>query len=308
MNWLVLAFVAPFLWAVVFVIDTYLIDGVYEDEFDGAIVVGIFQTVPWLFVLAGVIPFLPLDGVPTALAVLAGALLLFSFFFYFKALFVLNDATLMQILWNFSVPLVPFLSWVIAGEALLPIHYIGIGTAFLGITIFSLEKKKPTHKFSKILVTMSLAVLFMSLSMVVSKRAYELSPSFWSTFLLFSLGMTMAAGLLVFIDRKKISERVIRIIRINRGYFLVFLLSEGLSTVGVLTSQGAISLTPSVSFVAVIESLVPMFGMVVSFILILFLKTKKQDSIRQIYQQQFVGLWKKVFAMILITIGIALIA
>jgi drug/metabolite transporter (DMT)-like permease len=308
MTWLLWSLTAPFLWAIVFVIDTYLVDGVYEDEFDGSIVSGLFQLLPWLLVPMGVIEFVPLTSAQTIMAISAGALLLLSFFCYFRALFVLNDAALMQILWNLSVPLVPFLSWVLFSETLLSVHYAGIGLAFLGAVLFSLKGGTSAHDVPKIAASMSGAIVFLALSMVISKSVYETSPNFWSVFLLFSIGAGMAVLGLLLIDRKGIRARTRRIVGLGRKYFGVFLLSEGLMAAGVLASQKAISLAPSVSFVAVVESLTPVFGMMVSFALVLFLRTWGRSGIGRIYEQQFAGLGKKLVAIALIAVGIALVA
>lgn len=306
MSWFSLAFVAPLLWAVVFVIDTYLIDSVYEDEFDGAMVTGVFQLLPWLLVPLGVIQFTPFATQEMILAVIAGMLLLFSFFCYFKALFVLNDAALMQILWNISVLLVPFLSFLIAGEVLLPVHYIGIGIAFLGVILFSFHGAS-ARDFPQIALPMLGAIVFLSLSAVVSKEVYKTSPEFWSVFLLFSLGAISAVAVLLVFDKKPLQKRVVWMRNLNKKYIVVFLISELFTALGVITSQGAIRLAPSVSFVILIESLTPVFGMMISLGLVLYFKVIGHEKGKELYQQQFAGLTKKIVAIVLISIAIYLI-
>lgn len=307
MNWLQFAFIAPILWAIVFVIDTFLVEHVYSDEIDGSVIFGSFQLVPWLLVPFGMIDFVPLGFRETVMAMAAGMLLLFSVFFYFKSLFVLNDAALMQILWNLAVPVVPFLSWAIARETLLATHYAGIGLAFCGTVSFIFKKGGDMH-FSRVTIPMFGAVMCLSLYLVVNKEVYRTSPDFWSVFLLFSLGAALGAAILLLFDKKKIKERLGGIVGFDRKYFVVFLLAETLTALGVLSSQKAISLTPSVAFVAVIESVTPVIGMAISFIIVLLLRTRKTSGIEELYRQQLAGIWRKLLSVILIASGIYLIA
>ncbi len=308
MNWFLLAFIAPILWAIVALIDTYFVKDVYEDEYDGAIISGVFQSVPWLFVLLGVIDFVPLGGTQTVLAVMSGVFFLFSFFYYFKALFISNDGAFMQILWGLSVPMVPFIAWLLIDETLLPIHYSGIALAFLGVVVFGLDGSVVHKELLKIFFLMFRAVVLFSLSMVLSKEVYQSTPYFWSVFLLFSSGGFIAAVVLLFTDKKKIWVRAKKIINLSDKYFLAFLFSESLSIIGTLTSQRAISLTPSVSFVVTIESLVPVFVMLLSLVLVLFFKQRGRSDIELAYRKQFSQPLIKSISMTLIAAGIYLIS
>src|SRR4030043_386404 len=94
-NWLLIAFIAPFLWALVNLIDVYFAKEGYRDAYDGAIVSGFFQVIPWLLV-----PFIGLSipGINIImLAILAGLFFCASMFFYFKAIFTTGDVSLLQI-------------------------------------------------------------------------------------------------------------------------------------------------------------------------------------------------------------------
>ncbi len=307
-NWFLLAFVAPFLWAIAAVADTYFVHRVYDDEYDGAIISGVFQLAPWLFVLVGVISFVPLGAVQTALAMLAGALFLLSIFWYFKALFVFNDVSLMEILWNLSVPLVPFIAWLFIGEILMPIHYVGIGLAFCGVVVFLVNGKIMNKEISRVFLYVLMGIALFSSSMVISKEVYENTTNFWSVFLLFSSGATVAVGLLFFIDKKKIRERTEKITKLSGKYFFIFLLAEGIAVLGMLTSHRAIDLSPSVSFVATIESLVPVFIIMISFALVVFFKIAGNNDIEQTYRKQFSGPYRKIFALTIMAIGIYMIS
>lgn len=306
-NWLLVALIAPCLWAIVAIIDTHFVHGVYEDEYDGTVISGVFQSLPWLLVPLGVIEF-TFPGIEiAAVALAAGGFFLLSFFRYFKALFVSNDTALMQTFWNVSVLIVPFFAWLLIGEVLTSTHYIGIGGAFLGIMLFNFDGKVKGIGFFKIAFPMFWAVVFLSFSMVVARMAYDLTSDFWSVFLLFSLGATIAAFIILTIGKKNPFQRAKKIAILSRKYFFFFVIAESLSIVATLTSQKAISLAPAVSFVAVIESLVPVFVMLISLVIVLiFRNTKKIDVVP--YRNQFSDAGIKILALVFIAVGIYLIS
>ncbi len=303
-TWFLVALIAPFLWAIVAIIDTYFVDGVYEDEYDGTIISGVFQSLPWLLVLFGVVDFTFPGFEIASLALLAGGFFLFSFFCYFKALFVSNDTALMQIFWNISVLTVPFFAWLLISEVLTPVHYIGIVVAFFGITLFNFDKKVKRVGLARIVLPMMGAIVFLSLSMVITKEAYTLSfPDFWSIFLLFSMGATVTSLAILAMGTEEPFRKTHDILVLCKKYFFLFVLGETLSIVATVASQKAISLAPSVSFVTVIESLVPVFVMFISLLIVLFFRHAKWIDIRP-YRDQVSDMGIKILALMFIIIGI----
>jgi drug/metabolite transporter (DMT)-like permease len=303
-TWFWIALIAPFLWAIIAIIDTYFVNGVYRDEFDGTIISGVFQSLPWLLVLFGIVQF-TFPGIEVALlALLAGGLFLLSFFFYFRALFISNDATLMQILWGVGVPVVPFFAWILMGEVLTSMHYMGIGIAFLGIMLFNFDGKVKKAGLTKIMLPMMGAIVFLSLSMVIAKEAYTLSLSdFLSVFLIFSSGATLTSLAVLVVGKKNPLWKIKEIVILSRKYFVVFVIGETLSILATIASQKAISLAPSASFVIVIESLVPIFVMIMSVLIILAFRNSKKIDVAP-YRNQISGVWIKLLALLLIILGI----
>lgn len=308
-NWLVVAFLAPFLWAWVNIIDIYFVSSVYKDEWDGVLINVLFQLFPWLLPVFGIVTF-SFPGWPTTIiALLAGGSLVLSYYFYFKTLFVSNDMVVLQALWNLSVPLVPFLAWILIGEHLSPIHYVGIGVAFVGVMLFSLHQKIQAKQFSRVFSIMTGAVVFFSLSMVLQAEAYRaMNNDFWSGFLLFSAGTTIVGLGILFFDPKPTRGRLAHIYQMSKQYFFIFVLAEVLNLLGVLASQRAVDLSPAVSFVAVIGSLNPVFVMFLSFFLVILFFRQDKEKSRQIYQDQLVAFKTKVMACGVIAVGIYLIS
>lgn len=136
-----------FFWALVNIIDVYFVSSVYEDEWDGIFINSVFQLLPWLLPVFGIVSFQYPGGLPSVVAFIGGASLILAFFFYFKTLFVSNDVAVIQAIWNLSVPLVPFLSWLLLSEKLLPVHYGGIALAFTGAMLFITHEEIRTRNF-----------------------------------------------------------------------------------------------------------------------------------------------------------------
>lgn len=306
-NWLLWSLIAPFLWAVTSVIDTHFVHDVYEDEYDGTVVSGMFQSLPWLLVPIGIVRFTFPEIEVAGLAFLAGGMFICSFFCYFKALFVSNDGSLMQILWGVSVLVVPFFAWMFIGEVLLDIHYVGIAVAFVGIFLFNFDGKIKQVGFSRILLPMIGAIVFLSLSMVITKKVQQPNADFWSIFLVFSAGATIFSLVILAIGKKNPFRRAQKIANLSGEYFPIFAIAEGLSIVATMTSQKAISLAPAVSFVAVIESLIPVFVMIISLIVVFAFRNTKRFDVSP-YWNQVSGAGIKILALAFIAIGIYTVA
>ncbi len=308
-HWIFVAFLAPFFWALVNIIDVYFVSSVYEDEWDGIFINSVFQLLPWLLPVFGIVSFQYPGGLPSVVAFIGGASLILAFFFYFKTLFVSNDVAVIQAIWNLSVPLVPFLSWLLLSEKLLPVHYGGIALAFTGAMLFITHEEIRTRNFFGVAKTMVGAVVLFSLSMVLQSKAYDLMENdFWSGFLIFSAGAGITGLALVFFDPKSMKMRSRHILQMTKSYFFIFLIAESLNLLAVLSSQRAIDLSPVVSFVAVIESSVPIFVMLISLFLIPVLLLFNKKKVHQIYRNQLVAFKTKIVACVMIALGIYLIS
>lgn len=309
-NWFFMALLAPFFMALVNILDIYFVDGVYKDEWDGLFIFSFFQLIPWGAYLLGLVHLGHPNSQALTLALLAGGCLSICIFFYFKSLFTTNDMVSIQVIASLSIPLVPFLSWIISGERLAMIHYVGLGIAFLGALLLSLNKKIEKRAFRTVGFTMIGMVFFLSLSMVIQGSVYRLvRGDFWTGFLLFSMGATITG--LVFLlafDSRPLLKRVMQMVTLVKKYSAFFIMAEGFNLMGVISAQRAISLSPSVSFVSVIESLTPAFVLFLSFILVgvfLFFNRRRAE---QIYRAQLSTSGVKSIACSIMALGIYLIS
>ncbi|TXH06814.1 MAG: hypothetical protein E6Q06_04940 [Candidatus Moraniibacteriota bacterium] len=303
--WLLIALIAPSLWAIVNLIDVYFVDSVYSDEYDGAIISGAFQILPWLPVVVGVWRFsLPDDG--KLILMLSGVLFVWANFYYFRSLFAKNDASLIQLLWNFTVPLTILLSWIMYRDVLTVNQYIGCLLVFFGISALHLNQDFSPGKLIPLLIPMGFAVTLLSLSMLLANRGYEAAQGvFFDSYLLFSLGAMVGTVLLVVFQRLQGGSYSLgRITALSRRYFLVFFSAEAIALVGTIFSQRALDLSPSSALVATIESLSPIFVMLFSAIFILFLRFYFPLATRQMYSQQLTGYRTKILSSIIISVGV----
>lgn len=307
--WLPMAFIAPCLWALVSVLDLYLVLDAYQDEWDGTLISGAFQLVPWLLVVLGILRFTPPPTEAMLFALAGGGMFLASFFFYFRALFRYADSPLIHILWNVSVLVVPLLAWTWSDERLQPLHYLGIGLAFLGSSLFAARKGLLRLGFLKVARTMLWAVLLLSASMVLQKEAYRsASNQFLDVYLIFSLGVVATAAALAALNPKATAGRIRRFAGFEAKLIALLVFAEGVSFAGTVFSQRAIQLSPSPSFVAAIESSVPVFVMLLSLLLAgVFARLGRQQA-STMFRNQMHGWKEKLIAIALMSSGIYCIA
>ncbi|MFZ3031841.1 MAG: EamA family transporter [Candidatus Moraniibacteriota bacterium] len=311
-NWLIIAFVAPALWALVNLIDVYFVNDVYRDEYDGTIISGLFPLLPWVLVPFGMVVF-DFPEHQWWLFLISGMLFLFANFFYFKSLFSNNDAALVQIFWNLTVPLTIMISWIFLKESLELRQYVGMGIVIVGVIYLSLQKKSGKWKPKEVLKNMVPAAVFLALSLVLAEYAYrESSAGFFDGYLVFALGMVTGALIISLVSKGGFHDRFAQVAKLTGKYFVVFFFAELLALVGTIASQRAVDLSPSASLVATIESLSPVFVMAFSILIIFFgrflMKEKFTQEHDALYSGQTLGLLQKIIATATIAVGILLMS
>ncbi|MDI6777847.1 MAG: EamA family transporter [Patescibacteria group bacterium] len=305
-SWLLVAFIAPFFWALVNIFDVYFVSEIYEDEYEGTVIMGLFQVIPWLMVpfVRFEIPALGIIG----WSILGGLSALAAMFFYFKALFHARDIATIQVFWNLVALAVPILAFILIGERLTKMQYLGILVAFSGVVFITLDKSIRGKNIKRLAAIMSAAILFFSLSMIIQEHVYS-QTNFFGGLIFFSVGY-FVGGVLLFGFRRTNMTR--RLVHLNKKYFFWFIGAELVTQIGVVASQRAIFLSPSVSFVALIESLQPAFILILSALLfallgLSFVKFGKRDVLRKLYAEQIAAKKSKIFAIVIMAIGIFLI-
>ena len=303
-NWLFLALLAPFFWALVNVIDVYFVKGIYKSEYDGIIISGVFQILPWLLV-----PILGIGGeikaFGTLLAVLGGFLYMLGIFFYFRSLFAQADAALIVIIWSTVGVVVPLVEAIVFGERLTLMQYFGIAITFFGTALLSTDFRLRSRKLGKIYANMIFAVAFCSVALILEDRAYD-RVSFWNGTLFISLGAFLCGMFFWLIRPGEKNSHV----RLAKRYFKIFFVAEALALFGMVVSYKAIQ-SGLVSLVSAVENVQPVWIMAISLAIFFFAKLirlKSTEAIRAIKEDQIVS-WKiKLVAVLVTAIGVYLVS
>ena len=298
-SWFLFAFATPIIWAIVCLIDScYVGDKVYRSAWDGPVISGLFSIAPLSICLLTAPSVIPTDTAATATATqlasyqknyaylvscLAAVMYFAHVYFYFRALFRLNDVANAEAINALSVVIVPIFAWFLLGERLSGAFYLAISLASIGLIIAgwstlhriyanaklaissdeSSEAETQIAQCIDVTVSLILAVSFYSLSMVLQSKALEdlnfseVTISFSATTLTLSVFVLAMHGKY----RKQITQTIQR-------FFPIFLCGEGLEILARLSGQRAIEIGPSVTAVALIQSTLPTVIIVLSLLLI----------------------------------------
>lgn len=299
--WVWVAFAVPVLFALDCVLDVFFIDRyLYRNPLHASIITGLFSGAVLVLLLPGYKSFQLPEFQILFLAVANGVIYLLYIYFYFKALFKLNDAANLETFLGFSVFLVPVLGFLVLDEQFFQKHYLGIGIASCGVAILAFANCQ-RGQFSKSLVTMSSAIVLLSVTFVIQDKVYA-HVGFYTGLVLFLIGKLMAAVLLwagsdckgVISDARKFSR--------------LFIFSQLVGVIAVVFVQRAINISPSVTIVAAIEASTPFFIMVFSLLLIPIISVGHANGVQNVLKLQLEKVPAKIIATGFLLIGIILIA
>lgn len=307
-TWILVGLISAAAWGLSCVIDVCFVgEGIYRKPVDGPLVAGIFYIIPL------VIFSLPAKTIETstlgvnpgivAVASIAGIAYLFHIYYYFKALFALNDASNAEIFNTLSVLIVPVLAFVIIGEVLEPLHYAALGLAMTGIVVL-VSTQLLTLTWT-VALHLGLSVLCVSLSMVLQAWVLQF-VSYQTAAWLFAAAIFL--GVLGVLAVRAETRR--RIVRLCGRFGVLFVGVELLELVAVLGSQRATDLGPSVSLVALLECSLPVFVMLFSWLffrLSPYFAVIDTDAIRSTLAVQTHALPVKLISLTLIVYAIGLV-
>lgn len=258
-NWVSMSLTAAALWALSCVIDVcYVGNGVYRKASDGPAISGLFCLVPAL-ATSGPLDLADAGATVIGVGMLAGVVYLMHSYFYFKALFALNDAVNAEIFNTLGVLLVPLLAFVLLGERLGWLNYAAIGIGVLGILV--LTACQLSRLSWRVVGYLTASVVSISLMMVMQAWVLQYT-NYATTVWLFS---STAFALVVVIFGVPKRKRV-RIGGLCTRFGALFVFVELLELGAVLSSQRATDVGPSVSLVALVECSLPIFVMVFSWL------------------------------------------
>lgn len=295
MSWFYLALLAPLLYAIVNLLDDNLLSFVYKSPYLACVSVGFFGTTPLLSRF-----FIHATGLPLQLALLAigaGLLTLGYYFFYFKGLQA-DSPSVVIALFSLAPATIPFFAHFIVHEQLTGGELIGflvVLLATLGMAIVNVR----TLTFSKALLPVVIAVVMLDALSIMTKYDYQ-RAAFYPVYLYFSAGMGLGGLFFLFVRLKENIRGILEIKKRIRKLFPLFVVTELVGLSAELTLNLAISRGP-VSLVKVIESIQPMFVLLIALALYPFypkLFREAQDG----------GVMRKLSLMVVAIIGLVIIA
>jgi hypothetical protein len=302
-SWVAMGLIAAAAWALSCVFDVCLIGkGIYREPMDGPLVAGLFCVVP-LFSLQSWEPAMQVSPPVGAVAILAGIFYLLHVYYNFRALFALNDATNAEIFNSLSILVVPVIAFLAFGEVLQSVHYLAIGLSLIGVLV--LMRFQLATLTTQVALHLGISVLFVSLMMVMQAWVLEF-VAYDVAILLFSLSafVPMAAVLAL----KTGLWRRVRRLGVPFGAILIAV--QLLELGGVLGSQRATDVGPSVSLVALLECSLPIFVMLFSWLLLAALRRwRVPDSQRyqSVLHSQSDAYPAKLASLALIVVAIGLV-
>lgn len=300
-NWLLLALFTAGAWAVSCIVDVCLVGGrLFRRPIDAAAVSGLFCAVP-LVVLAPAasVPVPPAATAAWLAAMLAGCAYLAHVYWYFRALFALNDASSAETFNSLCVLFVPLLAFLLLGERLPEHQYLSLALAIGGVLLLTCRQLAGAGP--RAILPLSWSVISMSAAMVLQARAYrELDFATGTSAFLAAAFLSAAAASLVGAARRN------RIVQLCQRLGPVFIAVELIELCAVLSSQRATEMAPSVSLVALVECALPLFVVGFSFLLLLLARRRLPSTVRASLTLQTVGWSTKLTSVCLIGAGILL--
>lgn len=257
--------IAPALFAVAVLFDNDFIgSGIYRNRLDGVVISALFGGLVPLLVLAPSIEYQQVLSMPPGvlLTAIVGAVLYFAhLYFYFDVLFTLdthgkpiNDGPGVELFINLNVLFVPLFAWLLLGQDLTAIQWIGVGVIlFAALLMSGIQCARSTVR-SGVLTALMLAFYYLC-----EDTVYEFL-SLKTGFFVFSMILAVMGLALMIMPSSRPAASVM-----NKKYLFRFLLAEVISILGVLASQQALKLNPVV-YVIAIESFAPIFVAILSFI------------------------------------------
>ena len=257
-NWVVMALAAAAAWALSSVVDVcFVSNGIYKKASEGALISGLFCAIPATASTAAI----DLNGVSIltiSMGVLSGVAYLLHVYFYFQALFKLNDAVNAEVFNSLSVVVVPILAILLLGERLAWSNYLAIAVTALAIIVlvgFQTSRLSWSALANLVASVLSISTMMVSQAWVLERVDYATAVWMYSS--------TAFATAVVICGIRQRNRR--RISQMFRQFGPVFVAVEMLEILAVLSSQRATDKGPSVSLVALLECALPIFIMLFSY-------------------------------------------
>lgn len=270
MSWFFIALIPPILYAVTNHIDKFLVSKYLKGNAIGSLIIfsAIFSIIALPVILAVHPSVFDVGFLKSTILVINGMLIIVAVLCYLYALNIDEVSNVMPLIQ--LIPIFGFIfSFLILGETITKIQFIGSIIILMGITILSLDiGSKITFK-KRVIILMVITAILYAISDVIFKMI-ALDDGFWPATFWSMIGRVII-GISFFIFIKNFRDQFIELIRNNKLKVLALnSLNETLFIIAELVGMFAILLAPIV-LVMLVNSFQPMFVFIISILLTIFL-------------------------------------
>lgn len=264
-NWWLLAALAPLLMAMICLLDSCLVgNDIYRSPLDGMIVSCLFSVIPIVGIITGFTSTIQWELLAHRATFSAiGAALAYAVYlvFYFRTLFKLNDVSGTETIVTLSVLIVPLFAWLLLDEILPARYYLIFAIAAAGIVIHCVPLLRGLGP--SLLIDLGVSVVAVSLAMVLQADALDNLGFAPATLVFNATSLIVAIFLLTIVHKVRL-----RLITTAKQVPFLLIFSECLGILALACSHRATQVSPSVSFVALIECLLPLLIILLSLVVI----------------------------------------
>lgn len=243
MSWLLFTILATLTWAIVNIIDKYILSKWIKNPIVPVMILGVIGLLSSLLVylFQG---FSILSYLNTGFAFVSGIFYILAMIFYFKAVKI-EEVSRVIPLFYFTPLFILALAAIFLGETFTPIKYLGIFLLIIGAILISSRKLEIT--VGKALWFMLLASLLLAINQVITKYLLNFAD-FWTVFSYTRIGAVFALAPIFYINFPKLVSTVRKH---GKKVVVVISMSESLNMVGVLL----ITIATSIGYVSLVNAL-----------------------------------------------------
>lgn len=297
MNWIFLALLAPFVYAVNIFLDKYIVSARLPD-YRSLPIFGMLISLPVAVVLFVVSGFELTYG--ALLIILSGVLTIWAFSLYLEAL-TTEETSLLIVVIQLIPVIVLVMSYIFLGEVITFKQFLGFFLLLTSSILISVKKGKSGLGFSKPLVFILAADFIWAASYILIKLASEDGLSTSELVMYESAGVVLGGiCLLMFVSvvRQAFFKTIKKLKIIDLSLILI---NESLYLGAKILTYIAVSLGP-VALVSILGSTQIFYGILLGVVLTILLpKAFKENISRE-------GLYKKVILGVLAFVGIILVS
>lgn len=263
MSWVLLALLAPLIYAIITLIDNNLLSYVYRSPIFGAAISGIFGVIPAvIFIIVA-----DIGKVPISLALLSigtGLLTVIGYYLYFEGLSKASPSVVAALM-CLSPAIIPFVAYFVVNERLSLASILGFSIVIIGAVCYSMVEVKEL-RLSKALVPALFAGFSFDLVAIGNKYIYT-KTDFLNAYFYYAIGLALAGFILTIFFNQADKQIISKLLR--RRYILLLALLvivEILSLIAGFVINKAISEGP-LSVVVAIENTTPIFILLITITL-----------------------------------------